>query len=468
MIPSIATREAPASWTITGEKNESAAANKSGQVSASWKLYELVAFRFFFLYFIVQAVPLDWKYYRKLFSISWNNLYYGDIFNIARYYPVFYEGPDTFRNWAVAAIIALTGTLIWSVADKKATAYNGLYYWLRVLLRYRLAVAVISYGFLKVFPLQAPFPSISNLNTAYGDLSAWKLFSLSLGAAPLYEVFLGLAELGAGLLLLYRKTASLGAFILIAFTGNVFLSNLAYEGGEHIYSLYLVVIALFLFAFDFKRLLNLLSFRKPTLPNHYTPVFGQQWQRYGRYFLKGFILFFFVGVYGYKSYAGYKTNAHHIPVAKGLPNSAGVYDVRLFSLNGKVIPYSATDPDRWKDVVFEKWATISIKSNRPVNIDSTNTEIVSPFDADKTYEFQGSAGRHYYSYTIDSAMNIITLTNRNKHYAGETLVLQYQRPDDQTILLEGRDAQRNTIKVVLNRIDKKYLFQLGRSKPIKL
>ena len=73
----------------------------------------------------------------------------------------------------------------------------------------------------------------------------WKLFSLSLGIVPGYESFLGAVEILAGLLLLNRKTASIGAFIVIIFTGNVFVSNLAYEGGEQVYSLYLIVLALF-------------------------------------------------------------------------------------------------------------------------------------------------------------------------------------------------------------------------------
>jgi hypothetical protein len=243
--------------------------------SSKWEGYEKILFRFFAIYFLLQVLPLDWKYYGNLFRINWADLRFSDIFYISRYTPQFISGSNTpgtwgigtFSDWALLAVIALIGTFVWTARDKTAVNYDRLYYWVRVILRYRLAIGIIAYGFIKFFPLQAPYPSISNLNTAYGDFNRWKLFSLSLGIVPGYESFLGLVEIIAGLLLLFRKTATIGAFIVIVFTGNVFFSNLAYEGGETIYSLYLISIALFLLAFDARRLYRLVALRQPTDPN---------------------------------------------------------------------------------------------------------------------------------------------------------------------------------------------------------
>ncbi|RYD88728.1 MAG: DoxX family protein, partial [Sphingobacteriales bacterium] len=44
--------------------------NISNGQTSPWKGYEKVALRFFFIYFVVQAVPLDWKFYSHLFSIN--------------------------------------------------------------------------------------------------------------------------------------------------------------------------------------------------------------------------------------------------------------------------------------------------------------------------------------------------------------------------------------------------------------
>jgi hypothetical protein len=151
-----------------------------------------------------------------------------------------------------------------------------------------------------------------------------------------------------------------------------------------------------------------------------------------------------------------------------LAKAAGIYNVSEFKINGKVLPYSATDPIRWRDVVFEKWATISIRSNRPVIVDSANYENIFTDDKQRDYELAGSAGRHYYSYSIDSLNQVLTLENKNPHYKGERLNLKYTRPDTATIILSGTDQQSDSIYVVLNKIDKKYPLKLSRRKALKL
>ena len=436
-----------------------------------WKPYEKILLQFFIIYFALQIIPLDWKFYAQVFSINWGEFYYGDLFALSKYTPRILSGGDNYLNWIILGAIAAVGTFIWKKAEeskKQHLDYDQLYYWFRVALRYRLAVGVVAYGFLKLFLLQAPFPSISNLNTNYGDFTAWKIFTLSLGAAPVYEIFLGVVEILAGLLLLNRKTATIGAFIILCFAGNIFLSNLAYEGGEAVYSLFLTSIAFFLFLYDAPRLVNLLSLEQPTAPSTFKPVLTEQWQANARLALKTLFIFLFVGLYGLRAYQGSQVNPHNVPVSKGLAEAAGIYNVKDFIINGDTIAYSTTDTTRWKDVVFEKWATLSIRSKRPVIIDSTNFESVAKSDADKNYELAGSASRHYYSYTIDSINHSLTLHNKNKHYKGEVLVWKYERPDANTIVLSGLNHTKDTVNVRLERIDKKYLLIEGRRKPQKL
>lgn len=438
----------------------------------AWTEPEKGLFRFFFLYFFIQAVPLDLRFYGDLLTIHWDKYYYRDLFNLSRYAPRFFGSVDTFANWGVVALIALVGTVIWTLRDRGRRNYNELYYVLQVILRYRLAIGVLAYGFIKLFPMQAPLPSISNLNTAYGDFSAWKLFSMSLGIVPSYESFLGLVEITGGLLLLNRKTATIGTLIILPFTGNVFMSNLAYEGGEYVYSFYLITIALFLFAFDAIPLIRLLSLELPTKPHRFKFVLTEPWQRTARLALKSAFIFFGVILYGYKTYAAYQSGPYQFPQAPGLSGASGLYNVTEFRLNNQVVPYSREDSARWQDVVFEKWATLSIKSNRPVKLHQPNTEQIGLTDADRDYELAGSAGRHYYAYQIDSARHLLTLENRNPNYAGETWQLRYERPSANRIILSGRDQNRDSVYVVLDKLNKKYLLneaaKAGRRGTLKL
>ncbi len=435
-----------------------------------WTTTEKVIFRFIFLYFLIQVLPIDGQFFKNV--VDFNGSYTRYLFNLSHYAPRFAGPTDSFWNWLVVALIAGIGTVVWTVRDKETTNYPALWYWLRVVLRYRLALGVIAYGFIKLFPIQAPLPSLSNLNTAYGDFTAWKLFSLSLGIVPSYQSFLGGVELLGGLLLLNRKTATIGTLVLLPFLGNVFFSNLAYEGGEYVYSGLLISFALVLFGYDAVRLFRLLSLELPALPNRFQPVFREQWQRYGRLALKGvFVLVAVVG-YGYSTYAAYKKGPVRFPQTPGLPGVAGLYTVSEFRVDNQTIPYSKTDNLRWQDVVFEKWNTISIRSNRPVTLVNTNTEQLSANDLDRDYELAGSQGRQYYRYTADPDGRRLTLKNVNPNQALETLQLTVTKAGNGKLILSGVDQTRNSIYAVLDKVDKKYLIdeaaKAGRRGSLKL
>ncbi|HTM91790.1 MAG TPA: hypothetical protein VL095_05200, partial [Flavisolibacter sp.] len=195
------------------------------------------------------------------------------------------------------------------------------------------------------------------------------------------------------------------------------------------------------------------------------------WQKVGRFALKGLFIFFFIFLYGFKTFSGLHNDPYQFPKEAGLKDAAGIYDVTEFRINNRVLPYSVTDSLRWKDVVFEKWATLSIRSNRPVQLQELAIEQISAKDEDRIYELSGSAGRHYYSYTIDEENHQLLLQNKNKNYASEKWVLQFSRPYNDQIILNGVISNGDSLYVVLNKIHKKYLLQeaeKGRGKPIKL
>jgi hypothetical protein len=423
-------------------------------------------FRLFLIYFFLQAVPLDWKFYQQLFSVDWAHLHYGAIFDLAHYAPSWSSRAQRFTDWGILLGIAAVGAALWGVWRPSGSRWSDdiLYYWVRVIVRYRLAVGMIAYGFIKLFDLQSPYPSLSNLNTNYGDFTRWKLFSLSLGIVPSYEAFLGGVEIVGGLLLLYRKSASVGATIIAIFLGNVFMSNLAYGGGDAVYSLYLLSLALFVLSYDGQRLANLLIFRRAAEPNRFHPVIRAKGQRYARLALKTAFVFFFVFLYGFKTRSGAEKDPYQFPTSGGLPGTAGIYNVSQFVIGKDTIAYSTTDPVRWQDVVFEKWATLSIRSNRPVLLDSANTERPELTGDDRDYELEGSAGRHYYSYTFDTVGHVLTLQNKNPHYNGEKWVLHYDRPGEGRIILSGVAGGKDPVYVVLDRVDKKYLLEEARKK----
>lgn len=440
-----------------------------------WKAYEICLFRFLFIYFILQALPLDLHYLKGLGKIHWLHVEFSDIFFLTRYFPNFFSNQGGYGEWGIIAVVSSIGAMIWTRRASATRDYNELYYWLRVLLRYRLALGILGYAFLKIFPLQAPFPSISNLNTNYGDLSSWKVFSMTLGIVPGYERFLGSVELLAGLLLLFRRTASIGALIVLLFTGNVFIANLAYGGGEHVYSLYLIFMALFVFSYDAPRIVNLVYHGQPTAPNTFKPLLLKK-VKLAKLGFKFLFIFLFVFVYGFATYRGYLKDSYQFPKAAGLPGTSGVYNVSLFKINGKLLPYSATDTVRWKDVVLEKWATMSVRFNQPGDLGplkkeqifKQDYEQIHEQDNDRGYELSGAGGRQYYSYAVDTLTHNLSLKNRNQKHKQDIMFLHYDRPNATTIVLSGVNKNQDSLYVVLTKINKKYPVTMGRLGRIKL
>jgi hypothetical protein len=421
------------------------------------KNYETIGFSVLFIYFLLQALPLDWKFYSYLFSVNWLHLQYQDIFNLAHYTTRFSAAESGYGDWGILFLIAVVGGIIWTSLKKDAD-YDKLYYWLRVILRYRLALALLAYGFIKFFPLLAPYPSLSQLNTPYGHFNRWKLFSLSLGIVPSYELFLGLVEIVIAALLLNRKTASIGAFIFLIFCGNIFMSNLAYDGGDQVYSLLLITFALVVLSVDLVRIVRLLILQLPTAPDTFKPASSN-----ARLILKSLFVLLFVVIYGFKAGTG---GPAQYPTTKGLAAVAGLYNVSLFTVNRDTLAYSLTDSLRWQDVVFEEWNTISIRSNRAVPVDSNNRHWLFTENEERKYEQEGANWRQYYSYTIDSVNQTLVLNPG-------AWVLHYSRPDDKHVILSGVSPQKDSVYAVLDKLPKKYLLEEaakgnGRGKKIRL
>lgn len=444
----------------------------SNTTQPAWKNYEKVVFRIAFVYFLLQIIPLDWKYYRRVFFINLSDITYRDIFSLTYYYPQFIQAPANapevgFINWLIILVVAIIAAFTWGSKDANRKEYNGLYYWLRVLLRYRLALGVIGFGIIKLLPVQFPGPTLSDLNTPYGDYFKWKIYALTNGVATsYYQPFFGFTEILGGLLLLHRKTATFGAALLVAFLANVATANFAYDISEQVYSTYLLVLALALLAYDAPRLYNLLVVRRRAVANKFTITLSKQ-QRLLKLVAPAFVVVFTL-LYGAKTYADYKKDDFAHSITPALKNSYGYYNVPEFSLNDAAIPYSTTNPVRWQNVVFEKWATISIKTAQPIRPINFNGNEIADNNYANVYEVAGNNGRHFYNYTTDTISHTIRLVNKNPNEQNDKWTLRYEWIDTHTLALSGFNAKRDSVHIILDRVNKQYLQLKGRRKPLVL
>jgi hypothetical protein len=403
-----------------------------------------------FVFLLLLTLPIDPYYYRELFAHA-NSSPFKAIFRLLDYVPYwgYYSAWDlkSFTGWLWALGLALVVAVIWNRTDKKFD-YDRWNYFLRVILRYRLAIALLAYGVLLLFPIQAPFPSLSDLHTKYGDFLPWKIYYHSLGVSTAgYEPTLGIAEIITGLLLLWRRTTIIGAGLASAILINVVLVNFAYDLGSHVLSVYLLLISTVLIAHDAPRLWALLVKEKAATADHYEPVVSKQLRRWGRI---AFFLFFII----YAGLAFGKGNDKNTPGIKG---ADGYYNVSHFVTNNQELPYSLTDTSRWQDVVLEKWNTLSVRINK-----SVFPSLQSPDD--DTYENVGNGGRIFYSYVLkDSTLRLVNENNPSDVYQ---FVLK--QPAADTFLLDGADHNGHPLHIELDKINKTYLLYLGRRKPVKV
>ncbi len=179
-------------------------------------------------------------------------------------------------------VLAVAIAALWSAFDRGKTDCRVTKDVLRSYLRYVLAATMIGYGLAKAGFIQNQFPTpfATQLARTYGESSPMGLLWTFMGASCAYTFFAGLGEIVGGLLLLWRRTTTLGAIVVFGVMLNVMMLNLCYDVPVKQYSAHLVVMALFLLLPETKRLLNLFVLNRPTSSVDLTPPYvagGSVW-----------------------------------------------------------------------------------------------------------------------------------------------------------------------------------------------
>ncbi|HKV92148.1 MAG TPA: hypothetical protein VJW20_06345 [Candidatus Angelobacter sp.] len=97
-------------------------------------------------------------------------------------------------------------------------------------LRYLSAFLLFAYGFAKLVGRQFHVPPEMALRPV-GSLSGYQLAWFYYAYSHTYEVILGLVEVAGGTLLLFRKTALLGAALMLPVMTNIWMINVFYVIG---------------------------------------------------------------------------------------------------------------------------------------------------------------------------------------------------------------------------------------------
>ncbi|WP_270087956.1 beta-carotene 15,15'-monooxygenase [Sphingobacterium sp. SYP-B4668] len=370
-----------------------------------------------------------------------------------------------YLNWLIALVVALCGSALLQVLYKQPLPADRLYYILRVLLRYRLAIALFATGIVKLFPVMLPLPTLSDLHTEYGDFLPWKVYFLSTSISSAgYVPTLGLMEIGAALLLLFRKTTVIGAAIAFCLLLNIVLANYAYGIGEQVYSSFLLLLSFAILWYDLPRLYALLFLERYTKADTYEPVYKERYLKFRKGLKIAVVIWVLILLGG--TYRIWSNERYPYSNQAGLKDAAGYYEVTRFVRNADTIAYSQDDEVRWRNVIFEKWNTLSIRDNNAGVVDSTRPKIVYQVDSLRNFEQLGNGGRHFYRYEIRDGGRRIEL--QNKIVKGDRFVFHVKQSGKDQLVLSGVSNAKDSLQVVLQRTSKEYLLHKGRRKPIKI
>jgi uncharacterized membrane protein YphA (DoxX/SURF4 family) len=435
---------------------DSAESATNHESAAPWSLLRRIWFRFVCGYFLLYSLPSNdrdsifssipgsqflWKPYLDLWRTlcPWVGKHWFHLSGRAITYTPTGSGDTTldYIENLLFVVLALLATLVWSLLDRHRRAYNTLEAWLRLLVRYALAFTLFDYGFAKVVPFQFRAPGFSKLIEPYGDFSPMGVLWSFMGASTAYIIFAGAAELLPGLLLLFRRTTTLGALAAFAVLLNVMALNYCYDVPVKLYSTNLVLMALYLVSTDLRRLIDIFLLNRATVPADYTvPRFSRRWARISAIVFQVVFVGFTLGRSLWRGWQAYQI----IYVHPQRPPIYGLYDVEKFTRNGKDVPLLETDATRWRKVIAEYPGFLTVRLMNETtrdypavyNDDRKTLTLTDPNDRRNSYNFTYSrsgpnylnlegtlAGDHVSMLLVKVDRSKFLLVNRGFHWINE-------------------------------------------------
>jgi len=415
----------------------------AGQERIHWGLGKRTGFRFVFIYWLLYNLPFpigELPYtdavairYERLWQIAaaWTGKH---VLHLSYPITIFESGSgDKTYDWVRALItICLTfaGTLIWTLLDRKRPDYARLSRWLRVYIRIVLGATLIGYGAYKVIKTQFPAPFFFTLMEPYGEASPMGLLWTFMGFSTSYNVFTGLVEMIGGGLLFVPRLTTLGGLISAAAMTNVFILNMSYDVPVKLYSFHLLLMAVFLIAPDFGRLLKVFILNRPAEPLNDPPLFTRVLANriaLGVQLAAGLA---FVAISLNQSYQASKQYG----ARAARPALYGIWNVDEFTADGAVRPPLMTDDLRWRRLAFDILPTF-------ITVQKMNGELSR------------------YGMKLDMEKKQLSITKRAPPAWNADFAIDNTQPDQ--LVLDGQ-MQGHKIHAKLTRQDEKKLLLNSR------
>lgn len=343
---------------------------------------------------------------------------------------------DTSFDWMLTfccTAIAMLVAIGWTVLTRRRTPRIDLAPLVHSLVRHLLAANMIAYGAIKVFSSQFGDLEPHLLVRQLGNMSPMGLLWSFMAFSDAYETFSGIAELVGGVLLLWRRTTTLGALVTIGVMSNVVMLNYCYDVPVKLLSTQLLSAAVWIVLPDMRRIVDVFVRGRAV-----GPLVLEPWPRTLRMRRAAMALkLAFIGGQA-TGLAAYFIDEMRM---RGEPTDPllAVYEVDELVRDGETMPPLLGDPWRWRRIgIHEQMLVIEpmdhqLAFRRLEHDPATRTLTITPVQPpgppttlaytladDGTLELHGTEGEH----RIDARLHRIDaadflLVNRGFHWVNE-------------------------------------------------
>tara|TARA_R110001632_G_scaffold95102_3_gene201166 strand:- start:2033 stop:3184 length:1152 start_codon:yes stop_codon:yes gene_type:complete len=347
------------------------------------------------------------------------------VFNINYEYEVSGNGSGdhTFAYLTLFITVILTVLIfvLWSIVDRKRPSYNKLFYWFLVFLRVILVATMLLYGFVKIFKIQFQSASLTHLLDPLSDFTPMGLAWTYMGFSKGFNVFVGLLEVLGGLLLIPRRTQTLGSFIIIGVMTQVAVMNFCYDIPVKLFSIHLVLMALVIFVTDYRFPSVFIKNKAVDAYQYYHPIKGRKYHKV-IFWIKSIALFMLVSFVSFNFYTTERNRGEN----RKKPTLYGIWEARSFIKNGDTLPSLTTDTYRWRYLIVDIKEEATVKT-----MDDT---------------------KHPYTFIADTLSKKIRIYKMDSE--SEDYNFTYLNPSSDALKLDGIIAS-DTLHIIFSKIDHK-------------
>jgi hypothetical protein len=306
-------------------------------------LYFLFISDFLDIYRVLWHVNRPLEYISRSLGLLLNKIFFNPAFKEIRFYDSYW----TYSKLLTFFILAIVMASIWTFTDKGQRS-RKLFICMHAFARYYLFVGMFIYGIYKIFGNQliiSPHLFFQSMDFYRPQLVIWT----AMAASKAYPLFGGIMEVLAAILLLFRRTATLGALIALSLLINVLVLDIGFDTPVKVIVFHLLFFNLIILWPDIKKLYQFLILKKPETLSMVPPVVEQGKFQKPAYILKAL----FIGMIIIpRTVANININDHtkHTPYK----NLMGIHEMDTSSGILSGVSMKTILPKRWKNFSIER------------------------------------------------------------------------------------------------------------------